>query len=217
MVTPALTWPSVYAKVINYGHVVRALHSPMSHNFLRYYPLSPHPPHLELKRSEIYSLPKATFRGRKIMIPRAIRHGQKIVIASSEESDYRDHILKLADNKVLGFDTEQNPTFFRGETPSWPCLVQLASERVCIMWRLGQDAVRSKRLPPLLQSILTSAKVLKVTVSLSLCVCMCVCVCACMCLCTCVCVQLWRWSFQCPNLPYNKPILKACLSHNTLQ
>ena len=117
----------------------------MSHNFLRYYPLSPHPPHLELKRNEIYSLPRATFRGRKI------------IVAPGDEVKYRNHILKLANNQVLGFDVELHNL-------ALPCLVQLASERVCIMWQLSRKAVRTKKIPPLLHSILTSPEVLKVPV-----------------------------------------------------
>ena len=136
-------------------HAVRALYSPMSYNIFRSYPLSPHPPHLDLARRDITSLPMLTF------------HGRKIVIKGRGEMKYRRHILRLADNDVLGFDTESPPQYSQ-----LPSLVQLASEEMCIMWQLNWKDKRRRCLnnkgptpfPPLLHSILTSPKVLKVSV-----------------------------------------------------
>ena len=87
---------------------------------------------------------------------------------ATQEALYKDVILSLmAGSKVLGFDTEAKPSFLSGSRRhNPPCLVQLASEEVCVIWRLqikGESCnYVGTNFPPLLRRILTSKDVLKV-------------------------------------------------------
>ena len=121
--------------------------------------MSSSPPHLEITREELPKLPRANFPGKLILITNPLK----------EEATYKDEIRSLVSNsRVLGIDTETKPFFYSkdGCQSSPVCLVQLANEDLCIMWRLRRQRARSRYVgvdfPPILYSILTSKDILKV-------------------------------------------------------
>lgn len=118
----------------------------------RHLSLSRSPPYLELTRDDLCKLPVARFPGECIVIS-----------TLEEERKHSSAIETLFKKKVLGFDTEWSPRRPR-RTPS---LVQLASEDVCIMWRLCYQNQESlfvgEKFPPRLLRLLTSKKIMKVS------------------------------------------------------
>ena len=107
--------------------------------------------------SEVQSLPKARFPGQCFLINNP----------AVEEIQYEKAINSLlTGNDVLGFDMETRPSLSRGMCNRPPCLVQLASEEVCVMWRLRVERKScnyvGRNFPPLLCNILTSKNILKV-------------------------------------------------------
>ena len=108
-------------------------------------------PHVSLKKLDVMGLPRLLFPGKTFIINSAY-----------EEQTFVTVINELAHNKVLGFDTETKPNFFKGsKVPRPPALVQLACSNLCVIWRL-QRGNRSEAVPPLLAGILTSNDILKV-------------------------------------------------------
>lgn len=88
-------------------------------------------------------------------LPRSKYPGQMMVIGTAaRETDYVKSIRKLLHSPVLGFDTEAKPQEYKK-----PCLVQLASRDVCILWRLNS----SSQFPTILHGILSSPRFLKVS------------------------------------------------------
>ena len=118
--------------------------------FHRSLPLSVHPPHLQVTNEDIKKLPKAQFRGESLLISDC-----------SQEHKYMECIERLFKTEVLGVDSESKPSI------SAPALVQVASEDVCVLWRL-RGAHRKhrwfikQRFPPMLKKLLTSKNILKV-------------------------------------------------------
>ncbi len=121
-----------------------------SRTFQRHLPLSPSPPHIHLTSEEVSNFPAMTFPGRLYLIPHP-----------SQEVKYLAEIRELMDSSVLGCDTESKPKFHRSGS-SRPCLVQLASRDICVMWRLRRREVERKAFPPMLEAILNSPKITKV-------------------------------------------------------
>ena len=108
-------------------------------------------PHMNSRKQGVQNLPRLLFPGKTYIISSAF-----------EEQTFVSVINELLRNKVLGFDTETKPNFLKGNKVCRPpALVQLASNNLCIIWRL-QRANRSESVPPLLADILTSNDILKV-------------------------------------------------------
>ena len=133
---------------------VSAAKAPYGVSFTRSLPFSAHLPHLQLTKEEIQLLP-------------VLRHGgakHKMIISDpQQEIQYEDFIRTLTQSSVLGFDTESRPAF-ASKVVQKPCLVQLASSNLCIMWRL-RSMNASNGLFPLLHRILESEDVMKVQAS----------------------------------------------------
>ena len=96
----------------------------------------------ELKKADLLRLPRGRYSGQTVIIP-----------TPKSEKQYVKHIRRLLKSSVLGFDTESLKF-----NPKKPCLVQLASRDVCILWRLN----KSSQFPPILHGILSSPRFLKV-------------------------------------------------------
>ena len=135
----------------NCGRFVPALQGLGSRIFRRYLPLSAHPPHIQLTRKEIIHFPNLTYPGKVV-----------IITHPSLEERFEGVINEFAGNKVLGFDTESKPTFQKYQKLYGPCLIQLASRDLCIMWRLRGGAVTSETFPPMLRAILRARDITKV-------------------------------------------------------
>ena len=113
--------------------------------------LSASPPYLELTHQDIFKLPLTKFTGECIVIS-----------TLEDEQKYASAIDTLFKKSVLGFDSEWHCRRPRRS----PSLVQLASEDVCIMWRLCYQDQESlfvgEKFPPRLLYLLTSRKITKV-------------------------------------------------------
>ena len=122
-----------------------------THRFLT---LSPSPPYLELTHEDLSKLPIAKFSGNCL-----------VVSSLEDERRYSSAIDSLFNNSVLGFDTE----WYNRRPRRLPSLVQLASQDVCILWRLCYQDQESlfvgEKLPPRLLHLLTSKKITKVCVN----------------------------------------------------
>lgn len=125
---------------------VRLIPAIGSRIFHRRLPLSPSPPHLELTTDEVPHFPAGAFSGRLLLISRP-----------SLETNHLSAIHELMDSPVLGCDTETRP-----QNGSRPCLVQLASRDLCVMWRLRRREMRREGFPPMLRAILRSPEITKV-------------------------------------------------------
>lgn len=123
-------------------------------SFTRSLPFSAHLPHLRVTKEEIELLP-------------VLKHGgasRKMIISNpQQEMQYEGFIRTLTQSSVLGFDTEARPAFV-SKVVQKPCLVQLASSNLCIMWRL-RSMNASNGMFPLLHRILESEDVMKVQAS----------------------------------------------------
>ena len=87
------------------------------------------------------------------LLPRCRYPGQIVHIQHpATEAKYAGNIRKLLQSEVLGFDIECSWTTNR------PCLVQLASRELCILWQVNRRA----QFPALLHAILSSPRFLKV-------------------------------------------------------
>ena len=109
------------------------------------------------------------FHFSEVRFPKARFPGQCFLInnPAAEEIQHEKAIHSLlAGTDVLGFDAETRPSLGRGMGNRPPCLVQLASEEVCVMWRLQVEKKSCSYVggsfPPLLCNILTSKDILKV-------------------------------------------------------
>ena len=130
---------------------VSAAKAPYGVSFARSLPFSAHLPHLRLTKGEIELLPELKDGGAK----------HKVVVSHPQhETQYEDYIRTLTQSNVLGFDTETKPSFTT-KTVQKPCLVQLASSNLCIMWRL-RSMNASNGTFPLLHRILKSEDIMKV-------------------------------------------------------
>lgn len=113
--------------------------------------LSASPPYLNLTQEDLPKLPLARFSGDRLLIS-----------TPQEEQKYTSVINDLFKHKVLGFDSEWHHWRPR-RTPS---LVQLASEDVCIMWRLcykNQDKLFvGADFPSKLLALLSNPRIIKV-------------------------------------------------------
>ena len=133
-------------------------------NALRVYrllSLSPSPPYLELTQEDLGRLPVARFTGDCIVIR-----------TPEDEQKYSSTIDCLFRSSVLGFDTE----WHHWRPRRAPALVQLATEDVCVMWRLcytdQENLFVGKNFPPKLLHLLTSKTITKVCLhSLFTCTC----------------------------------------------
>ncbi len=133
----------------NCGRPLQADHVSLigSRVFHRRLPLSASRPHLLLTRDEVPLFPVGRFPGRLLLISRP-----------SHEIKHRDEICQLVESSILGCDTETSPAAF----PQAPCLLQLSSRDLCIMWRLRRGDVKREGFPPMLQGILQSPEITKV-------------------------------------------------------
>ena len=113
--------------------------------------LSASPPYLNLTQEDLVKLPLARFTGDCILIS-----------TPQDEEKYASAIDSLFSNAVLGFDTEWHCWRPRRA----PSLVQLASEDVCIMWRLCyRDQEKwfvGADFPPKLFNLLNTHRIIKV-------------------------------------------------------
>ena len=130
---------------------VSAAKAPYGVSFTRSLPFSAHLPHLRLTKEEIELLPVLKGGGAT----------HKVIISHPQhETQYENYIRTLTQSNVLGFDTETKPSFATKTLPK-PCLVQLASSNLCVMWRL-RSMNASNGTFPLLHKILESEDIMKV-------------------------------------------------------
>ena len=134
--------------------VVSTIRTPNSVTFTTSFPFSARLPRLDITSKEILQL---------MQLP-IVRHGgtrrQVVISHPSAERRLTHYIKTLARNRVLGFDTESRPVF----TPKAqlkPCLVQLASSKLSVIWRLRTSNSSNGKFP-MLCSILESKDILKV-------------------------------------------------------
>lgn len=55
----------------------------------------------------------------------------------TESKDVKEAVQRLQNFSILGFDTETKPAFTKGES-YLPCLLQLASEQECFLFRINK-------------------------------------------------------------------------------
>lgn len=114
--------------------------------------LSASSPYLDLTPEDLMRLPLARFSGDCILIS-----------TPEDEYIYASAIRSLFKQEVLGFDTEW---YSRRRWPK-PALVQIASEDICILWRLryrGQERpFVGTDFPPELFDLLHTRTIVKVS------------------------------------------------------
>jgi len=108
-------------------------------------------PLLNLTNKEIRQLPPVEHGG---------TNRQIVISHPTHEARFKKYVKVLAQNKVLGFDTESKPVF-SPKARLKPCLVQLASPKLSVLWRLRTLNSSNGRFP-MLCSILESKEILKV-------------------------------------------------------
>ena len=114
--------------------------------------LSASPPYLDLTPEDLMKLPLARFPGDCILIS-----------TPEDEYKYASAIRTLFRQEVLGFDTE----WYSRRRRTKPALVQIASEDLCILWRLcyhGQEKqFVGAYFPPELFDLLHTRTIVKVS------------------------------------------------------
>jgi len=114
-------------------------------------------PLLNLTNKEIRQLPPVEHGG---------TNRQIVISHPTHEAKFKKYVKVLSQNRVLGFDTESKPVF-SPKAKLKPCLVQLASPKLSVLWRLRTLNSSNGRFP-VLCSILESKEILKVWSSLLL-------------------------------------------------
>ena len=102
-----------------------------------------------------------------LKLPQYKFDGRVIVLNSIEEEERIAGIFDTCE--VLGYDTEAQPQSSCSIARNATSLVQIASENVAVIWRLGQDAKTDgsgwhrQALPPYLKKLVNNSDVTKVS------------------------------------------------------
>ena len=118
-----------------------------------------HSPWFDMTQSEIDALPRATFPGRVVTVSRP-----------EDEVFYCQEVSMIQCSTLLGMDVEElfniRPSSFSCST----CLVQLAMEQLCVIWRVQQNLKETRPrtgvlwFSSVLKEILCNPSILKVCI-----------------------------------------------------
>ena len=118
-----------------------------------------HPPRFDMTQSEIDSLPWAAFPGEVV-----------VVAGPRDEKRHRQKVATIRCSTLLGMDVEKLFHTSRSSFSRNTCVVQLATERLCVVWHVQRNRKVSHArtgilwFSSVLEDILCSPSILKVLI-----------------------------------------------------
>ncbi|GAP71771.1 3'-5' exonuclease domain protein [Candidatus Symbiothrix dinenymphae] len=103
---------------------------------------------------------KAVITKEEINLMPPVSFNKQIVVADTP-GEAENAVNYLSQFPLLGFDTETRPVFQKGRTSNGTSLVQVASDDVCVLFRLNRMPF-----PPALERLLSDPGILKIGLSL---------------------------------------------------